>query len=325
MPPDQFFQSFTKGFYRITGSESTDNILDMLSAPGATNAANVQTSASDIGSGVSSATTNVATGSTQSGKANFENSVAGYILGVDSSDGLAKFYIGNSTNYLNWDGTNLILTGAISASAINIPDSVTTNSFHVDNMGNTWWGSTMLATAVASITNTGVATFTSIDANSAALTVQTVGDGGTTIQDASTQRSVSIESDPVNQLQKIKTLTCNKSGIYTFSSNVDTSGGSGGGLVLAFGLYQNAIKVQSVSRSGGAGGVAFNDLACSAGDVLDLYGAVNSPGFTIDSFKVQGQYGFGGVISGALYGFIPVLTTGTFPTPSAADFTKTLD
>ena len=45
------------------------------------------------------------------GKTDFTNVDAGFILGIDDSDSnLAKFYIGNSSQYLNFDGTNLTAT-----------------------------------------------------------------------------------------------------------------------------------------------------------------------------------------------------------------------
>ena len=46
------------------------------------------------------------------GKTDFTNTDAGFILGVDDSDSnLAKLYIGNSLNYLNWNGANLTILG----------------------------------------------------------------------------------------------------------------------------------------------------------------------------------------------------------------------
>ena len=47
----------------------------------------------------------------KSGKTEFTTTQAGYILGIDSSDGLAKFYLGNSTNYMYFDGSTLQVTG----------------------------------------------------------------------------------------------------------------------------------------------------------------------------------------------------------------------
>lgn len=53
------------------------------------------------------------------GKTDFTNTDAGFIIGVDDSDSnKAKFYIGNSSSYLNWDGTTFTVTGA---SIINAP------------------------------------------------------------------------------------------------------------------------------------------------------------------------------------------------------------
>ncbi|MFW9899755.1 MAG: hypothetical protein ACFFDY_00530 [Candidatus Thorarchaeota archaeon] len=47
------------------------------------------------------------------GKSDFTNTDNGFILGVDDSDSdKVKFYLGNSTNYFNWDGTNIIINVA---------------------------------------------------------------------------------------------------------------------------------------------------------------------------------------------------------------------
>jgi hypothetical protein len=47
------------------------------------------------------------------GKTDYDNSVAGFILGIDDSDSdLAKFYIGDSTHYLNWTGAAFNIYGA---------------------------------------------------------------------------------------------------------------------------------------------------------------------------------------------------------------------
>jgi len=55
----------------------------------------------------------------QAGKTDFDNTQSGFILGLDDSDSdLAKFYIGNTTNYLNWDGLDLTIKGSITGSTI---------------------------------------------------------------------------------------------------------------------------------------------------------------------------------------------------------------
>ena len=49
-----------------------------------------------------------------SGKTDFSNIQSGFILGCDYSDsGKAKFYIGDSSNYLNWTGGGLAIKGEI--------------------------------------------------------------------------------------------------------------------------------------------------------------------------------------------------------------------
>lgn len=50
--------------------------------------------------------------------------------------------------------------GSLVAGSIDIPDTTSANSFHVDTNGNAWFGSPTIGGAVASILNTGVATFT---------------------------------------------------------------------------------------------------------------------------------------------------------------------
>ena len=51
-----------------------------------------------------------------SGKTKFDNTETGFILGIDKgSSDTPKFYIGNTTDYLNWTGTALNISGTITA------------------------------------------------------------------------------------------------------------------------------------------------------------------------------------------------------------------
>ena len=93
-----------------------------------------------------------------SGKTGFSNDETGYILGND--EGVQKFYIGTSSDYLNFDGTDVTISGTLSAGAIDIGSGA--NSFHVDSSGNTWWGAVAIGDAVAKVLKTGIATFTKI-------------------------------------------------------------------------------------------------------------------------------------------------------------------
>lgn len=74
---------------------------------------------------------------------NFVTGVSGWRLSADGD------FEGN-------DGT---FRGDLQANSISIPDTTTANSFHVDSDGNAWWGATTLASSLASILKTGIASF----------------------------------------------------------------------------------------------------------------------------------------------------------------------
>lgn len=88
-----------------------------------------------------------------SGKTDFDNSQIGYRIGIDS-DSLPKLYVGTTSDYFNFDGINITISGTISAGAIDIGGSDAT-SFHVDADGNMWLGTATFAAAPFSITNSG--------------------------------------------------------------------------------------------------------------------------------------------------------------------------
>jgi len=89
----------------------------------------------------------------------------GIFQGLDTERTNYDWRVGDpSGQYIHWDGSTSILTivGTINASAINIPDASTANSFHVDTSGNTWWGATAIGSATAKILNTGAGTFSKV-------------------------------------------------------------------------------------------------------------------------------------------------------------------
>ncbi|MFA6171959.1 MAG: DNRLRE domain-containing protein [Patescibacteria group bacterium] len=54
----------------------------------------------------------------QAGKTDFTNTENGFILGIDDSDSnKVKFFLGNDTNYINWDGSTLTIVGGIDISS----------------------------------------------------------------------------------------------------------------------------------------------------------------------------------------------------------------
>jgi len=65
--------------------------------------------------------------------------------------------------------------GKLIGSSLHIPnEDASAYSFHVDNSGNAWWGSTDITTAVAKILNTGVATFTNVNITGGSVAVSTL-------------------------------------------------------------------------------------------------------------------------------------------------------
>ncbi len=78
--------------------------------------------------------------------------------------------------------------GKLQANSIDIPDTTTTSSFHVDNSGNAWWGANVangLANALASITPAGLATFKNILVGGSVIQYQIVNGGMQSFGDGS--------------------------------------------------------------------------------------------------------------------------------------------
>ena len=65
-----------------------------------------------------------------------------------------------------WDQSLGILSilGGLSVDHLDIPDTITADSFHVNAAGDAWWGAAAIGGALAKILKTGDATFTNIDA-----------------------------------------------------------------------------------------------------------------------------------------------------------------
>ena len=81
--------------------------------------------------------------------------VSGFIQSSNFVSGSAGWSIDSSGNVEFNNGT---FRGIITGSSLNIPDSTTASSFHVDSSGNTWWGTnvaTGYATAPARILSSG--------------------------------------------------------------------------------------------------------------------------------------------------------------------------
>lgn len=71
--------------------------------------------------------------------------------------GVSGFYLDSGTGNVEFNSGTF--RGNLTAGSIDIPDTVTANSFHVDNMGNAWWGATTLGSAIAYVKKDGSALF----------------------------------------------------------------------------------------------------------------------------------------------------------------------
>jgi len=54
--------------------------------------------------------------------------------------------------------------------SLDIPDTTSADSFHVDSTGNAWWGAAAIGSAVAKILKTGIATFTNVSITGGSIT-----------------------------------------------------------------------------------------------------------------------------------------------------------
>lgn len=131
MPEDinTIYNTFDKNLYRTDNSQYL--AIDEVSTNGIANV-----SPNDFSSGGAVNQQNQYVGALVSGKQTFSNNESGYILGIDK--GIPKFYIGNTTNYLNWDGSSLVISGNISATTGTIGGfTITATDLSATSGGNT--------------------------------------------------------------------------------------------------------------------------------------------------------------------------------------------
>ena len=281
------YDTFDKNLYRIGSGNNTSAVDSLIAEP--TQRLNVAQSA--IESGGSTDIKDMYVGAIAGGKTSFDNTDPGYILGIEK--GVPKFFLGNSTNYINFDGSTTTIVGGLSVDFLDIPDTTTANSFHVDVNGNTWWGAntaTGYTGANAYILSTGAAVFKNIVIGGT--TIQYVitnsgifsyGDGsdGTATCDGSTAVTGMSRSGSIYTLTRdvyFDSLTIN-SGVtvkpdgyrifvkntFTVSGTIERNGGNGtngsNGITSPFGPAGGAGASQTDGyliggASGGAGGAA---------------------------------------------------------------------
>jgi hypothetical protein len=195
---------------------------------------------------------------------NYDPKKRGFLI-----DGL-KGYIEAISLYIS--GT--IVGGSIIGGSLDIPDTTSANSFHVDATGNTWWGSNTAAgytAATASILNTGIATFGSttgarvvLDANDAIFYDFSTGGGGIIAGDTASNifRRTDYLSGHLEQfiLQKRKSIKSNNGNVAEFF--YDSLTATGAKNYIFFG--RTGIPPTDVS------GYTTNVTALAAKDLLQL-------------------------------------------------------
>lgn len=153
-----------------------------------------------------------------------------------------------------------------------------------------------------------------------AFTITTVGGGGSVLQDATNSESTS-NTTPT----KVKTLTCNVAGRYTFNCLLQIANS----LATAnAALYKNGTQVATTSTTNSsATRLSFGDFQAAVADVFDLYiwTTLSSYAAETTSFQVEGQYGLQFAVGGTTYGFVPALAEGSFGAVPTSNWTITLN
>ena len=222
---DTLYQTYDKNLSKITGSAQMDSIQSMINADqSANNSTLVNIPADLIGSGQSANVQNMANGGIYSAKQRWSDTTPGFFFGIDT-DGTAKMNIGNSSSYIQWDGSTLSVIGGVSISSLDIPDTTTTNSFHVDSSGNAWWGSTVLSGSTAKVLNTGAATFSNITITGGAIAGSALNAGSVTYDKISVSSLSAISAN-------IGTITAGTISGITITGSTLTTANSGQRVVL---------------------------------------------------------------------------------------------
>lgn len=144
MDTEPLYIMFDKNLYRQVGAVDTNVMSSTYTGYSALSEealANGQIDPKDIISGYLTGNIEIRGGYLQSG--NFKSGSAGWRISANG----------------DIEANSGTFRGNISASSIDIPDTTTANSFHVDSDGNTWWGATAFSSAVASVSKAGIAKF----------------------------------------------------------------------------------------------------------------------------------------------------------------------
>ena len=232
------------GEVTVVSDLGTDNTGNTISSTNSTSGINTTTSSNSSSSGSSSGTTSssIQTVTTDNledlwiknfiKSRSYKPKSQGFLIdGLNGYIECMKLYVGN---------------GGIIGGSLDIPDQSSNASFHVDNLGNIWSGSTTISTAPFSVTNNGV------------LTAKSGTIGGWTIG-ATTLSSSSIILDAGNQ-----SITSSNyvSGVFGSGFHLDSNLLEVGNIACR-GLIRTAVFQKDVVN------VMGGNFAVLDGDVLD--------------------------------------------------------
>lgn len=101
--------------------------------------------------------------------------IVGKYLNIEANgDVTIGDYAGGQGIFWDQSAGTLNIMGGLVIDYLDIPDTTTANSFHVNTTGDAWWGSTAIGTAVAKILATGSATFTDVTITGGSVAVSTL-------------------------------------------------------------------------------------------------------------------------------------------------------
>ena len=224
------------------------------------------------------------TGVVFSGKTVFDNTETGYRLGFDTDD-VVKFYIGNTSSYLNWTGTALVIAGSISATTIDIGGSDAT-SFHVDINGNIWSGASTFAAAPFSVSSAGAMIATSATISGVLLntSVNAAVNTLTIAKSANTVRNIDQ-----NAYTKIKEFAILVAGSYDVVFDLTNSDNN---LNTYCRIYVNGVATGTERTESTAATGTYNEtITVVVGDLIQFYGHKDAgkgvPYGTVTNFRLR--------------------------------------
>jgi len=188
------------------------------------------------------------------------------IDGTDVGDVLFGNYAGGQG--IKWDQSagTLDVQGGVTVDSLDIPDTTTANSFHVDTTGNAWWGATALASGLAWVKKDGTAKFSkTITIGGATTDYQINWDESTLQVNKTTLRFQDLFGDGSDGDVVISGNTTLTSDMYydDLTVNNGVTLNSGGYRIFVKGNLINNGTIQRTPGSGSGGGNGTTGGACN--------------------------------------------------------------